>query len=467
MERPEQTAVLATFERALRAESHYLSGEPALLWQQLFNRLQWEDDPVPDVIREEMARRSRPGAAPWIRGRTPFAESRALLRTLEGRIDEVYGCDVSADGRLVVSASGDSTVRVWDVATGAALAVLEGDAGQVMACAVSDDGSIAVSAGHDGTLTVWDVSARRARAVLTGHVATVMGCAVSPDGSFAVSASADGTLKVWDLETGTERCTLRGHTEQVNKCAVGPGGAFVLSAGAEGALRLWDPRSGAELGTLVGHRAQVIGCAVSPDGRLAASTGVDSTVRLWDLAGLEERLAVEVPELIGYHCAFGPAGDILVSAHGSDKTAGSAGALKVWDVATGEELADAWSGTRREFLLPRRAGRHLGRLRGAGREPGGSGHDRRPASLRGHGHVQGLELRGSARTARWPRRAARRDGQALGRRDRRGDKGPARSLRRGARLRLRPRRRHARLGRRRPRARRSTGTCAAARSGGR
>jgi len=43
---------------------------------------------------------------------------------------------VFPDGRLVVSGSEDSTLKVWDVATGECVATLEGHLGDVR-CAVS------------------------------------------------------------------------------------------------------------------------------------------------------------------------------------------------------------------------------------------------------------------------------------------------------------------------------------------
>jgi hypothetical protein len=48
---------LDAFERALRREIHNLSRRPELLWQQLHNRLQWEDERVSDLLEPERARR--------------------------------------------------------------------------------------------------------------------------------------------------------------------------------------------------------------------------------------------------------------------------------------------------------------------------------------------------------------------------------------------------------------------------
>jgi WD40 repeat protein len=67
---------------------------------------------------------------------------------------------------------------------------------------VSADGLRAVSASDDTTLKVWDLETGSELRTLTGHSRWVNAVAVSPDGRLAVSASYDKTLKVWDLTTG-------------------------------------------------------------------------------------------------------------------------------------------------------------------------------------------------------------------------------------------------------------------------
>lgn len=73
----------------------------------------------------------------------------ALIRTLEGHAGFVNGCAVSADGKLVVSASSDQTVRVWDGASGRCLAVFYAD-GQLYGCAFHEETGLVVAVGVRG-----------------------------------------------------------------------------------------------------------------------------------------------------------------------------------------------------------------------------------------------------------------------------------------------------------------------------
>ena len=57
------------------------------------------------------------------------------LRSLVGHSDSVRGCAFSPDGKLVVSASGDRTLRVWDALTGQTLATFFADE-PMFCCAV-------------------------------------------------------------------------------------------------------------------------------------------------------------------------------------------------------------------------------------------------------------------------------------------------------------------------------------------
>jgi WD40 repeat protein len=113
--------------------------------------------------------------------------------------------------------------------------------------AISPDGRRIVSASVDETLKQWDPETGRELSTMRGHVETVSGVALSPDGRLAVSASWDHTLKVWDLETARNLRTLTGHSDRVSGVAVGAGGRNGISASADKSVLVWDLHSGAQV----------------------------------------------------------------------------------------------------------------------------------------------------------------------------------------------------------------------------
>ena len=126
---------------------------------------------------------------------------------------------VTSDGRRAVSASGDKTLRIWDLESGESLRTLEGHTGSVNAVAVTSDGRRAVSASYDKTLRIWDLESGESLRTLEGHTDWVNAVAVTSDGRRALSASKDKTLRIWDLESGESLRTLEGHTDWVTAVA--------------------------------------------------------------------------------------------------------------------------------------------------------------------------------------------------------------------------------------------------------
>jgi WD40 repeat protein len=322
-----QSESLEAFRRAIGREGHVLLERPGLVWQQLHNRLQW-DETVPGLLASERGRRSMPGRSPWLQTRTPFHESTALIRFLVGHRGDVTACAVAPDGSFVLSASTDGTIRKWNPSTGEELGLFQGDGDEVYGCAVSPDGSRVVSAGHHN-VTVWDAESGEELRKLQGRHPV----AFAPDGSL-LSDAGDDLLRLWDPRTGTELLRFEGDGSPVYGCAVSPDASFVVSARQNGTLKVWRVSrrpfsSGLRVKrgrTLRGHTGWVMDCAVSADGRRIVSGGDE--LKVWDADTGAELLTVAADVQA---CAFSPDGRFVVGAS-------QLGGVRVWDSVTGEQL---------------------------------------------------------------------------------------------------------------------------------
>jgi WD40 repeat protein len=252
-------------------------------------------------------------------------------RTLQGHSLPVRGVAVTTDGKRVVSASEDKTLKVWDLETGHPLCTMVGHNNFVHGVAVTPDGRRAVSASQDKTLKVWDLESGRTLHTLEGHSDAVRGVAVMADGKRAVSASHDGTLKVWDLETGLTLRTLEGHSRWVSGVAVATNGPWAVSASGDNTLKVWDLETGRALHTLKGHSDSVRGVAVTLDGKRAISASADNTLKVWDLETGHESRIIEGHSGSVTGVAVTPDGRRAISAS-ADNT------LKVWDLEAGRAL---------------------------------------------------------------------------------------------------------------------------------
>jgi serine/threonine protein kinase len=141
---------------------------------------------------------------------------------------------ISPDGRVLASGSGseDSTIRVWDTATGRLLVRLDGHTGWVCKLAFSRDGRRLISSATDQSIRFWDTSNWTETRVLRGHTDEIHAVAISENAHLLASASKDGDLMFWRDDGKSARDGYRRLPESVDEVlTLDHSHAFLLSRG--------------------------------------------------------------------------------------------------------------------------------------------------------------------------------------------------------------------------------------------
>ena len=239
------------------------------------------DDPPPDAVRKLASVASEMGTRAVLTGHngpvTAGAFSPDSQRAISGGCTQPGAAGDCPTGELIV----------WDLATMAETARWPGHDSAVSALAWSPLGDVILSGGEAGDLILWDAASHAALARLDVHDGPIHAVAFNADGTLAATAGADGVVAVLDVPARQIVRRLAGHSDAVLDVAFSPDDSQILSSSADARMILWDAASGDLLRTFIGHASEVHGVAFVPDGSAILSSG-DLSLRLWDVATGQE-----------------------------------------------------------------------------------------------------------------------------------------------------------------------------------
>ncbi len=282
----------------------------------------------------------------------------------------VWQARFSHDGKRIVTAGHDQTVRIWDLGPEIKTRRLDGHRGPVYAAEFSPNDKYVVSGGRDRRLLVWDLQSSAAsqdpREVIQArlapiaegsmesdsqfqqlgeHAAAIRAVSFSKDGNILYSASDDNTVRIWNISQGVANLspvsTLRGHGGWVRSCvAAGDDDKHVLSGSYDGQVFLWNWREYAFPRVLRAASESAISdvrytsTAASPDAKWIATAAENGEVTVWDMQDLQNPVPHTLREGHDWQAttaAFFNDGNRLL-------TAGGDNAAVVWDARLGNQL---------------------------------------------------------------------------------------------------------------------------------
>ncbi|RCI09453.1 hypothetical protein L249_3730, partial [Ophiocordyceps polyrhachis-furcata BCC 54312] len=261
------------------------------------------------------------------------------MRELRGHASRIDACAFSPDGRILVSASQDGTIRLWERATGAALEIILLDAATILHKSIcwcqmfvfSPENESAGCATHYKYFHCRDVTVSRGLRALfvrpTGDGPLIQPGNISFNGRHLASyewASAP-TFEVWDISTGALKQTFKSPHSFIRALAFSPDVQLIASASDDATVRLWnvgsdqvlrDPTDPARLACKLE--------TLSPDGKTMALTRGSQAIESWDMSN-----GVSLPTLHGHSdpirlLAFSPDSERLVSVSHSE--------TRLWDL---------------------------------------------------------------------------------------------------------------------------------------
>lgn len=292
----------------------------------LYNQDRWPSFGAHEAAPQATAQANRspaPRSEASLNGPAPAAATIALARTAlpeasrptmlaahKGAATAVF---FTADGRSIVTAGQDGTLKVWNAATGSSVRII--DLAEGAATALAIQGRRAFTGHGDGRLALWDIDTGQRIVSFRRGNAAITAVSFARDGERLISSSADAALTLWDPAAPQAPVgTVEAHDGAVTSIAYADRGPFIATGGEDNAVRLWRASDLSLVRSYRGHRDTVSAVSFSPDGRYLAAAAIDGRIRVWSTSSSSLYRLSSGHKAGVRGLAFSPGGDMIASA---------------------------------------------------------------------------------------------------------------------------------------------------------
>jgi pre-mRNA-processing factor 19 len=195
---------------------------------------------------------------------------------------EVTDLSVHPLGDFFLTSSLDKSWALHDISTGRCVRHVQEQQSGYGCMKFHPDGLILAGGTQDKTVQVWDIKDQVTVATLSGHEGEIEALSFSENGYYLATASRDGKVKLWDLRKPLNIQTLEVADGTVNQVRFDSTGQY-LAVGAS-AVQIYNFETKSSVGLTVeftDHEASVMGVCLGSNAKSLASVSMDRTLRLY------------------------------------------------------------------------------------------------------------------------------------------------------------------------------------------
>ena len=246
-----------------------------------------------------------------------------------GRMPVVTGVSMKKDGSEIVIVGDDHHVGIYDIATQAFTHEIDAHRDWVRSAIYAPRGSQLATAGNDRALRVWADGNYKTPLYTRNHDAAIIKLAYSPDATKLATVGFERTIRIYDAKTGRVAQRMACPCPDNHAVAFSSDGRMVAAGGRCGTLRVWNVADGSVVSEVKAHRQRVRSLQFTADDQLISASD-DRMVKIVDPRGgtVESSLPRQASKLFSAQLLPGD----LLAVGGSDNQ------IRVWDLATGQEV---------------------------------------------------------------------------------------------------------------------------------
>ncbi len=167
--------------------------------------------------------------------------------------DRVNDLAYTPDGKQLISASRDGTVRVWDLANGREVLAYrkhtppkadgqddidDRSVFRIPAVAISPDGTTVASSGT-GEIHIWELKTGKGKTIATKSPYLIRGLVFLKDGKSIATGGDDKIVRIFSLNDGNEKTAFPALSNRIEGLALSPNGLLLAATDANGVLSVF------------------------------------------------------------------------------------------------------------------------------------------------------------------------------------------------------------------------------------